>query len=801
MNKIINNRSFQVKYKQMKSLLFIFLSSLFWQTIVAQTATLKGKIIDLNTKESIPGVNIVLEDKSGGTSDANGNYSFTVKAGKHQVSFNFIGYKSELRSIELKPDEIVSLNVIMNEEIEVINEIVVSAGKFEQKLSDVTVSMEVIKPTIIENNNTVSADIAVNKVPGVDVMDDQPSIRGGSGYSYGAGSRVLMLVDDLPILSADAGDVKWNFIPLENISQIEIIKGASSALFGSSALNGVINMRTSYPKDEPETKVTIFNGIYMNPQRKELIWWGDNQPLFAGANFLHSQKIKNLDLVIGGNVFSDDGYREYETEERVRGNFNLRYRDAKVEGLSYGLNGNYMNMDKTEFFLWQNADSGIYRQDKNTLARNIGSRLNLDPFIIYYNKNGHRHSFRGRYFRSYNLVPKDTAKNSQFDMFYLEYQYQRQLKNNLNWTVGALGTYADIVAKLFGLHNSTNASVFTQFDKKIGLFNLSGGLRAEYFRIDKDETHTIVGNDTIKDIPIQPVFRFGASYQLFEHSFLRASFGQGYRFPTIAEKYTSTSVSIINIFPNPSIKSETGWSAELGLKQGFKISRWNGYVDVAGFWTEYYEMMEYTFGFYNTETYKPLNMNDSTDSVYLDANGYKCLGFQSINVGNARITGVDITVTGVGKLFGIPTTLLAGYTYTNPIDLNVEVTDSTKTTKSNILKYRYYHSVKGDLELNYKKISTGVSMLYYSNIINIDKAFEDFQGNGPGGLEILPGLYDYRRKHNKGYIVFDYRIAISLNENSKISIVIKNITNKEYMGRPGDVKPPRSLSLQYVLNI
>ena len=67
-----------------------------------------------------------------------------------------------------------------------------------------------------------------------------------------------MMVDEMPMLSADAGDVKWNYLPLENLEQVEIIKGASSALFGSSALNGVINLRTAYAKDKPNTAVTIF---------------------------------------------------------------------------------------------------------------------------------------------------------------------------------------------------------------------------------------------------------------------------------------------------------------------------------------------------------------------------------------------------------------------------------------------------------------------------------------------------------------------------------------------------------------
>jgi outer membrane receptor protein involved in Fe transport len=789
----------------MKSFVLLLFSFCFFQFVYSQTATVKGKITDRKSKETLPGVNIISEDKTGGSSDVNGNYSISLNPGKHQLSYTFIGYKNELRSIEVHAGETISINVEMNEEIEVISEIVVSAGKFEQKLSDVTVSMEVIKPSIIENTNTISMDAVISQIPGVDVMDDQPSIRGGSGYSYGAGSRVLMLVDDMPILSADIGDVKWNFIPTENVSQIEVIKGASSALFGSSALNGVINMRTAYPKDQPETKVTIFNGMYMNPERKELIWWGSNQPLFQGASFLHSEKIKNLDLVVGGNVFSDDGYREFEKEERIRGNFNLRYRDAKIDGLSYGLNGNYMNMDKTEFFLWQNADSGAYRQDGSIASRSIGSRLNLDPFITYYNKNGHRHSLKGRYFNTINNVKDDTAKNSRSDMYYIEYQYQRNLKNNLNWTIGAMTTYAEIVAPLFGNHFSNNISLFTQLDKKIGLWNFSAGLRAEYFRIDKEESKTVVGTDTINKLPIQPVLRLGVSYQLAEHTFLRTSYGQGYRFPTVAEKFTQTNVGMLNIFPNVNLQPETGWSAELGLKQGLKLSGWKGYIDIAGFWTEYHEMMEFTFGIYDPKTFRVLDVENNPEdsaifmSYAMQGQYQNCLGFQSRNIGNAQITGVDITITGTGKLFGLPTTLLAGYTYTNPIDLNVKIPDSLKSTKANILKYRNYHSAKADIEVNYKKISSGLSMVYTSKMINIDNVFEEplFEGST---IYILPGLKEYREKHNKGHIVFDFRVSYTMDEHSKLSFVIKNLFNKEYMGRPGDIRPPRNLSLQYIIN-
>ena len=87
-----------------------------------------------------------------------------------------------------------------------------------------------------------------------------------------------------------------------------------------------------------------------------------------------------------------------------------------------------------------------------------------------------------------------------------------------------------------------------------------------------------------------------------EYTFLRASFGQGYRFPSVAEKYISTGLSAIKILPNPGLQPERGWAAEIGVKQGFKLLNFKGYIDVAGFWTEYQSMTEFIFDIYGTKT-------------------------------------------------------------------------------------------------------------------------------------------------------------------------------------------------------
>ena len=87
------------------------------------------------------------------------------------------------------------------------------------------------------------------------------------------------------LLSADQGEVLFNMVPLENVEQIEIIKGASSALYGSSALNGIVNVRSKMPGLTPETHVSYFHGFWDAPKNPTIKWWGDSTRWKRGLNF------------------------------------------------------------------------------------------------------------------------------------------------------------------------------------------------------------------------------------------------------------------------------------------------------------------------------------------------------------------------------------------------------------------------------------------------------------------------------------------------------------------------------------
>jgi len=295
------------------------------------------------------------------------------------------------------------LDINLAEDNELLNAVVVTGSKFERPASEETVSLAVVQPGLIENNNNVEVSETIEKVPGVDVVDGQANIRGGSGYAYGAGSRVTLLMDDMPILTADAGFPNWDFLPVENIGQIEIVKGAASALYGSSAMNGIINVRTAYPGSEPITKFSIFGALYDTPSTDlapgEQFWWKTDStkstPHEAGFSFAHRQKFGQLDVVLGSYVYHAERWRQNNYSRRGRMTANFRYRVPSLTGLSIGLNTNFMLNRSASYLIWNGTGAQAYRLWEATpVINNEGLKISIDPFIEYFSESGMKHKLQ-----------------------------------------------------------------------------------------------------------------------------------------------------------------------------------------------------------------------------------------------------------------------------------------------------------------------------------------------------------------------------------------------------------------------
>ena len=665
--------------------------------------------------------------------------------------------------------------------------------------------MEVIKPSLIENKNTTQIETAIDQIPGVNITDGQANIRGGSGWSFGAGTRVLVMVDDMPLISGDAGQAQWSLIATENINQVEVIKGASSALYGSSALNGVINVRTAFPSQKDidknklpgYTKVNMHFGLIDKAKRNELNWNGKKRRAFKGIEFLQGMKFDNLDLSMGGNIFKDDGYRMGELNDRKRFNMNSTFKSKKIEGLSYGINANFLSQSSGSTIIWNGLDQAYIPLD-SSLSTTKGYTYNIDPSITYFSGNN-RHSLRTRYLKvtKNNLTDGiDVGQSNSANTYYTDYQWQKNIKKyKLRITSGTTNEKVNANSDLFsGKNYKINNSLYTQLDKKWNRLNVSLGARYESFRLHSEDKYFIEG-DSINDFTAgKPVFRTGINYQAAEATYVRASWGQGYRFPSMAELFISTNQSGLEIYPNPELKPESGWSSEIGIKQGVKTGKWMGYIDVAAFIQQYDDMMEFTFGQWGSST----------------SNEVGGIGFKSVNVGATQITGAELSLSGQGKINSdLTINLIAGYTYMNPISLDLDyvygddyyekpLTYISSGSDSTMLKYRYEHIAKTDVEIVYKDISIGGSMRYNSFMKNIDKIFTSPYLPALTGIS---GINQARDKFKDGDLIIDLRVGYQVTKTARLGFIVNNLLNREYMSRPANMMPPRTFAMQLALKI
>lgn len=864
---------------------------LFWgisQAAFAQSAKLKGIITDEATGEAAP-ANVVITDMQdavvGGTiaDIITGEYLVELNPGKYKVTFSFMSMEAQKFDIELAANETKEINVIMKEEVNPMREVTVTGSKSGTQLAKNTVSIDVVKPALVDNTNATKVDDVVDKVPGVNVVDGQANIRGGAGWSYGAGSRVLILVDDLPFMSADAGSANWRDIPVENIDQIEILKGAASALYGSSALNGIINIRTGYAKAKPETKFSIFQTSFAAPRDRKipsrldpnvmvdvtnLDWWNQDQittdintivgdsiytaedtsfqpryfagplgfrkPIELGASFGHKQKFGKFDLTLGGYGYFSDSYLAGSYERKIRVNSNMRYRFS--DSLHVGLNINANYGKSASFFIWGNnsfsaigplSDSLTFMTLPGTITESTINRINVDPYLTAYDRFGNRHRLQTRIYYINNANGNNQSNSST--LFYSEYQYQRQFKQlaDIKLVSGVVGQYSLAQAELFGnaSYNVANAAAYLQLEKgfiKDDFGNdkliFSFGARYEMNAIYSPDsvlispTQARVFNPDSNFVEAKPVFRAGVNYEITPITFIRASWGQGYRFPTIAERYITTLVgsgsSSLEVRANPKLQSETGWSAEIGIKQGIMITRnWKGFVDISGFMTQYQNMMEFTFCGGDTTEINRINLGGVN-------NGTTPIFFQSANIGNTNVIGGEVSLIGMGKIGSVEVNILSGYTYIDP--RFKEFTDQQRlltSDSSNVLKYRSRHNVKFDIEAFFLKknnLSVGFSLNYNSRMIAIDKVFQDLilsDNDFPLGPADAFGIGRYRDNVNAGeYTNIGARIgyrhafmkADGKNEKfaMKLSLVGKNLLNQEYTVRPALVGAPLNVTVR-----
>ena len=116
-----------------------------------------------------------------------------------------------------------------------------------------------------------------------------------------------------------------------------------------------------------------------------------------------------------------------------------------------------------------------------------------------------------------------------------------------------------------------------------------------------------------------------------------------------------------------------------------------------------------------------------------------------------------------------------------------------------MLKYRYKHIAKADIEVVYKRVSLGGSVRYNSFMKNVDKVFTE---EGIGGDEgMISGINAAREKFKDGDFIVDLRAGYQITKTARIGLIINNLLNREYMTRPATMMSPRTFAMQLALKI
>lgn len=748
------------------SILFLFFLSM---TASAQVRQIKGRVLDSLTQEPLSFVTVFSCVQVAGVTDESGNFTLAVPDSCRQLTVSYLGYLPKVIPVS---DSFMTIRLTTASRF--FEPIVVSAGKQEQREVETTVSIASIQPYLIQNRITSSIENTIQQMPGVTSVDGQANIRSGSGWSYGTGSRVAVLVDGYPMLASGTGQAHWSFFPVENVEQVEIIKGSSSVLYGSSALNGVINVRTAWPGNREKISASLYSGFYGTPPNPSWRWQGDRLLSRSGGHVLYGRGYERMQYVVSLNGLVDEGWRMGDEERRIRGSWKTRFL-SKDKKWRYGINGSVQSGRTGDFLLWENYNLAYTSMD-SSYALNNAVRIAVDPYLEYHHADFDHYLFL-RYYKVENRIEQLEGEPDQANKtasVYGEYRFTWKKWQKTGWlyNLGLVQQYGESQATMFlGRRLNQNAAAYLQADYRKKRWNISLGARYEYYRLESYKQ-------------TKPVVKAGVNYRAAKATYLRASFGQGYRFPVVAESFIRTSAGPVNIYPNENLKAEAGYSLEVGVRQGFQTKGGLSLMADLAFYRMYFEnMMEFTFGQWGT----------FTDPLF-------GLGFKSVNIGPAVIQGYEIALTGGGKWKKNDIKAILGYTYSDgrTVDPNLEYANSngqsytyagsSSDTTGRILKYRNRHLIKGDLQWERSRWGAGVSYRYASRMEAVDEVFllEAF----------FAGVTASREANKKGDHVVDLRLFYNITSDVKVTFVVNNLFNEEEITRPFDVQAPRNFSCQ-----
>lgn len=702
----------------------------------AQTGNLTGYVFD-QSRQPLIGVNVIVNGTTNGAAtDENGYFEIqNVRYGNYVLDVSFVGYQKKTINIVFS-EKFEPVRITLVQEVIQTGQVIVSAGKYAQKVEDLTVSTSVIPPETIEQRNFTQLDNLLRYVPGVSLAEDQISIRGSSGFSQGAGSRVLVAIDGVPLYTGDTGEIVWEFVPITDVEQIEVIKGPASSLYGSTAIGGVVNIITKKAPQKPIFHLSSHGGFYNEPSITE--WkWTDRQRYYYGYSLTHSNSIGKLGYTISYRRENDDSYRENDHNKRHLTYTKLSYDFSENTSLTFL--GNYLFMNRGQYNYWKDSRNALVPADNDRDQLVVSNR--------YFGALTFKHKFSEKF--SMQLKPSYYLSDFEGRGKSITTSTAKLVRNEVianyfpsdNWVLigGTEQTYSKVSSNIFSSPKFYGFSGYlhTEF-KGIDKFTATLGLRYDYIKLDSVDAANAVTP------------RFGLNYKLFKDLTLRGSIGTGFRAPTPGEVFTTISVGGVDIKKNPDLTYETSLSFELGAI--YKPLP-NLYFDAAFFQNEYNNFIEPNF------------VNDEGG-----------LAIKFINLPKARIQGTELITD--YQIFPGLLEFNIGYTYLWSRDLELK----------KAMKYRPRHRVYASLNYTPYPFEFGVFFRYWSRIEEIDETIVQppVELIVEGDLRVEVYVWDLSAGYN--FNLFETPLKLSAN--------VYNLFNYNYVEFLGNIRPLRNFSIR-----
>ncbi|MFC1502580.1 TonB-dependent receptor domain-containing protein [bacterium] len=552
--------------------------------------SIQGRVLNRETGKSLEGTNVMLAGTVLGTStDPSGTFTIRrILPGSYTLHISMMGFRTEtVKNIMVQPGETTDIVIRMDETVVVSDPLIVTAGKHTQILSTSPQAVTVIPLTRLRERQSRRLEETLNDVAGIHFNEDNISIRGSSSWSaFNVGSRVMLLIDGVPLILADIGGVNWDVLPLLDIERIEVVKGAGSALYGSAAMGGVINMITKKPTPRGRFQMRTIAGIYDQPHYD--VWhWTDRTLHYEGVDLAYSRQIGRIGFRIGGSRFVSTGYMENNTTDRwnVTGKVSWRLpNESRLE-----LYGAWTRVRKGGLIQWLDQNSPFEVPSFNKEDEIYYNIFNIHT--IYHLPLSTR---LGLKFRVSTISSKAGTQLTAYDPGQFEPSQGPGGEIQATWipgknhliTAGNEFRWDISGSEYFGDHQGYTISPYIQ-DEWTLLSNLQATLG---FRVD---SHTLIeeGNNT----RVSP--KIGLNYRPGSSTILRTSAGSGFRAATVFEKYITADYSGFTIVPNPDLRAEHSFSMEVGWKQ--TVSK-NSHFEISLFQNDVWDMIEAVRDFVGT---------------------------------------------------------------------------------------------------------------------------------------------------------------------------------------------------------